>query len=297
MTTGTARLTDAATGLSGTRSASFTVRALPVFGIPDPVPFPAEGGWAAMEASLGTLKALRGYNAPSVTGTSGVPASWPGSQVSFISPHVSIPVISFKPAVAAVLAGTLDGALAAWFAKAPPGAMVSAWHEGERSAATTPASLIALHRRIYAIFKAHAPAGASYGQILETYTNYPGSQFYPLAKWVCGAASGGVNLDWYGLDAYPATTADTWATTGPPAAAAVRSVVPGAVIAITEANNSANFTAAAAAVVSFYQDAWAWAKADGCPVFLPYWGNPSSTWPPPASVISALAAINMASRG
>ena len=120
--------------------------------------------WALFQAAFGTANGYRGYN----TATIGVPTSWPGPAVT-MPPGLpaSGQIVSFRPNVAQTLAGTLDTAIAAFFATVPAGAFCTAWHEapfvGNPNPAITPSDLIALHTRLYGLFQANAPAAASYG--------------------------------------------------------------------------------------------------------------------------------------
>jgi hypothetical protein len=151
--------------------------------------------------------------------------------------------------------------------------------------------------------QAAAPPNVYYSQIIESWTQNPASRYYPaqypgatpgIAQWVCPG------LAMYGIDVYPATTGDSWASTAPQAIAAVQAAAgPDAVIGITEANFGATFMAPAAQVAQFFSDGWAWAagQTPACPVFCAYYGLAPDTWPPAPGVVTALSAINAASRG
>ena len=174
-TTDTVTLTDPVTGLSATASASYTDAApLPVFGIPSPVTNSGATSWSAITAALGTVLAERYYFTPAQN----VPAASPAPLAG-----VTKMIVSFRPTVASVLSGSLDGALAALFATVRPGDMWTAWHEGEAHV-DTPADFIAMLSHIYPIFKANAPASALFGEIHMSYTATTFSNFKPLSKWL-----------------------------------------------------------------------------------------------------------------
>ena len=136
-------------------------------------------------------------------------------------------IVSFKPAVASVLSGSLDGQLAALFATVRPGDMWTAWHEGEAHV-DTPADFIAMLSRMYPIFRANAPASALFGEIHMSYTATTFSSFKPLSKWLSCPANGGTLLDFIGIDCYPVSNSDSWATLINPVVTEVTSVIPAA---------------------------------------------------------------------
>lgn len=180
---------------------------VPVVGCPAPV-------WAVFNSSFGPVQGLRGYNTPA----QGVPALWPGPGTGVMPAQVPPPgqIVSIKPDIGQVLAGTLDTALAAYFALVPAGAFVSCWHEGELTAAAlgyTQAQVIAMHTRVYGIFGASAPAASSYGQIVAASAAFSGNAGFPLGPWTCSPANGGALLDFYGIDIGPFTQTITFADT------------------------------------------------------------------------------------
>jgi hypothetical protein len=184
------------------------IRPVPILGGPQAG---NAGPWAVFNATVGPVYGLRGYNTPA----QGVPASWPGPGTGIIPAQVppSGQVISIKPNITQVLAGTLDGALATYFASMPNGAYVTCWHEGEIAAQKlgyTQAQVIAMHTRVFGIFSANAPVASSYGQIIATYSAYSGGLGFPLGPWMCTPANGGALLDFYGVDCYPITATSTF---------------------------------------------------------------------------------------
>ena len=279
---------------------SFDIPALPVFTIPNPI----GATWTQITKALGPVAGFRGYNGPNDY-PDGVPTVFPGRKAGPIPAGVTTVVLSFKPNIAELLAGTLDWPITAWLQTFPANLTIylTAWHEGEASAGQTPANLIAMHRHMLELVILGAPPNVCYAQIVESWTQNPASRFYPaqypgappgIAQWLCPG------LAMYGIDMYPASTGETWASTAPQAVAAIQGAAgPGAVIALTEANFGANFVAPPARISQFFNDAWSWAvsQTPACPVFAPYYGNSPDTWPPAAGVISTLNAINAASVG
>jgi hypothetical protein len=272
----------------------------PVFTIPNPI---APATWSQINAALGPVAGFRGYNGPNDY-PNGVPTVFPGRKAGPVPAGVTTIVLSFKPNITALLAGSLDAAIIGWLQQFPQNLTIflTAWHEGEASAGQAPAGLIAMHQRMLTLVQAAAPANVRYAQIVESWTQNPASKYYPaqypgatpgIAQWLCPG------LPMYGIDMYPATVSDTWATTAPQAIAAVQAVAgSGAVIGITEANFGANFVAPAAQISQFFTDGWAWASSQvpSCPVFVAYYGNSPDTWPPAAGVITTLNGINAASQ-
>jgi hypothetical protein len=278
---------------------SYDTPVFPVFAIPNPI---APATWSEITTALGPVLGFRGYNGPNDY-PDGVPTAFPGRKAGPIPAGVTTVVLSFKPDIAELLAGSLDSAIIAWLQMFPTNLAIylTAWHEGEASAGQTPANLIAMHQYMLALVEANAPANVVYAQIFESWTQNSGSKYYPaqypgatpgIAQWACPG------LAMYGIDMYPPTVDDTWATTAPQAIAAIQAVAgDDAVIAITETNFGANFVAPAAQIQQFFNDGWTWASSQEppLPVYVAYYGNSPNTWPPAASVISTLNAINVAS--
>jgi hypothetical protein len=274
----------AALSAAGALAAAGTVTAAPapqepVFGLDAQT-----GTWSSVESALGvaSIAGWRAYN-----GT-GLPASYPGADAP-VPAGVTVPVVSFKPSLPISTAD--QAALATLFSHAPPGSMTTIWHEGEK-AGFTPAQIKAAHALAYSIFRAHAPATALYGQILMTYTGYSFSSHYPLSQWVA-AQSGGAPLDFYGLDWYPNSNSINAVNSITPAVTQLKSVVPAAVIAITECNyTTGSGITWTGAQDQWLRDAWAWAKSNGAITFIPYFDTAHGVpWPPPAAVITELKAI------
>jgi hypothetical protein len=261
----------------------------PVIGVPNPVNTETSDSFATISAALGGLRGCRIYEAPGQN----VPAGFPA-----VDPGCTTAVVSFRPVVADVLNGSLDAALAAYFASIPASlalVLVTAWHEGEAHV-DTPADFIAMQSHIYPIFKAHAPANAKYGEIHESYTATAYSQYRPLSKWLCCPANGGTLLDFIGIDVYPDTNAATFADTIAPVVAEVTSVIPKPTWAVCECYNNAATTGTDAQLEETFFDGWAWAQSVGALTFFPYFGNAPCFWPPSPAVVSALVAINAASK-
>lgn len=271
----------------------------PIFGIagePD-----GTNTWSSIESALGasSIAGWRGYNPPSA-GFHGVPLSWPGGAAGAIPAGVTLPVVSIKPDISMVLAGTLDTQLATWFASVPSGAVVTLWAEGEASSGQTPANIIAMHKHAYNIFKANAPAGAKYAQIFTTYTGYTGSTHYPLNQWVCSTANSGVKLDLYGFDWYPNTNTTNAVNSITPAITQFNSVADsGSSIAISETNYTTGtgitWTGTQA---QWFTDTWSWATSNNCEFYFPYFDNAHSVnWPPSSGALTELTTIYNQSTG
>jgi hypothetical protein len=265
----------------------------------------AANTWKTISADTGGLAGFRAYAAPAA----GIPAAWPGS-VGVIPATATLPVISIKPDIPTVLSGSLDAQLAAYFALVSAGAWVTLWHEGDSAAnGFTTAQIIGLHSHVYPIFKANAPATASYVQITTGYTGNPLSSHYPLSQWVCCPANGGPMLDVYGMDSYADVVADTassiWNRTMfglPGTHNGVASVAAGGQFAITETGIKSSLVAAGGeSRANWYNDSYAFAKANSMLACFTYWDAPGSTsgyaWDATdTATIAALSAINAASK-
>jgi hypothetical protein len=187
-----------------------SARPLPIFGCVQGAGYIAP--WSLFNDSVGPVYGLRGYNTPA----EGVPVIWPGQGTGPMPPGVPGPgqVISIKPNITQVLAGSLDTALTAYFALVPAGAFVTCWHEAEIAAQKlgySQSQVIAMLTRCWGLFSNAAPASASFGQIASTYSAvFSGALGYPLGPWMCTPANGGAQLDFYGMDVYPATINDNF---------------------------------------------------------------------------------------
>jgi hypothetical protein len=256
--------------------------------------------WKTISTATGGLAGFRAYAAPSA----GVPAAWPGS-AGVIPATATLPVISIKPDIPTVLSGSLDAQLAAYFALVPAGAWVTLWHEGDAAAnGFTAAQILGLHSHVYPIFTANAPATAQYVQITAGYTGNPLSSHYPLSQWVCCPANGGPLLDVYCMDSYPDLVTDTatsiWNRTMhglPGTSNGVASVATGGQFAITETGISSALVAAGGqSRASWYNDSYAFAKANSMLAFFSYWegtGSAPYAWnASDTATIAALSAIN-----
>jgi hypothetical protein len=243
-----------------------------------------------------SLAAIPGYRANN-TPAQGVPGTWPGPGASPIPSGVTTPAIGIKPggtgtvtaALTAVVAGTFDTQLAAYFAGivVPPNGKVfqTAWHEVETSGVAA-ALLIAFHSHVYPIFQANAPAGAVYGQTFTAFTANPASSHYPVPQWVCCAANGGVDLDYYAVDGYqPSGSTATPAAVFGPWLTQLQTVVPSPVIAVFETNVDVPNTDAA----TWFAQAWAWAIANQAETFMIFYG--AGTFAPDGATVTELQAI------
>ena len=245
---------------------------LPVVGTDKAAP------WQEVAAAAGGLAGFRGYNGTAAD----VPLSWPGIQAGPLAPGVTTPVISIKPDMTALLAGSLDAALAGWFAQVPDGAYVTCWHEGESLGNGFPADqILAMHARCMALFGEHAPATASYGQIFESFSATNG-RIAPFAA---------PDLDFAFADGYGRAAADTPASVFGPWLEQLRAAGVTAPVGITETNALTNRPA-------WFTAAYAWCVAEGGLVFMPFFEPGQFAWDPAdTATIAALRAILKASKG
>lgn len=240
------------------------------------------GMWSAISSATGGLAGYRGYNTPA----QGIPATWPGPGSSPVPAAASLPVISIKPDINAVLSGSLDSQLAAFAAQVPAGAMVTCWHEGETADnGYTTAQILGLHAHCYPIFKTAVP-GCLYGQIVSCYTATPASGHYPLGQWMAAG------LDFYGLDGYQSSSSNTAASIFGTAATEIAGALGSVQLAVTECNS--NIPADRPA---WFNSTWSWAQANDCLTYFTFWeaagtGSTVAWLPGDSATISALSAIN-----
>lgn len=241
--------------------------------------------WSAISSATGGLAGFRGYNTPAQA----VPTTWPGPGASPIPATASLPVISIKPSIPAVLSGSLDSQLAAFAALVPAGAMVTCWHEGEAAAnGYTTQQILGLHAHCYPIFKAAAP-GCMYGQIVTCYTATAASGHYPLGQWMAPG------LDYYGLDGYQTSSSDTAASIFGTAATQIENAIGSVQLAVIECNSNIQ-----ADRPGWFNDTWSWAQANDCLTYFSYWdaagSGTSLAWQPgDSATINTLSAINAGS--
>jgi hypothetical protein len=246
-----------------------------------------------------------GYTYPGGGGSTDAAVTWPcvSSQM---------PIVGGKIDVAGFIAGTYD---AAWInfctsiPASPAHILITLGHELEAGANTyTPTQIIQMHEHAYAIFKAHAPANARYGQCFTSFTSNPTSSHFPnqggggpsgtgCSQWMCCTANGATsNLDYYAVDAYKggisgvnadntvATTAGRWLTD-------IQTKVPSPVIAVFETNVSSG--ASDSADAAWFTDIFNnFCIPNNALVMCVFYG--SGTWNGAASplTIAALQAIN-----
>ncbi len=245
------------------------------------------GLWTAISAATAGLAGFRGYNTPG----QGVPASWPGPGANPVPAAAELPVISIKPDIGELLAGSLDRRLSAFAALVPAGAMVTCWHEGETAGnGLSAGQVLAVHERAGRIFKAASPH-CRYGQIVSCYTATSASGHYPLGQWMAPG------LDFYGLDGYQAAASHTAESVFGTAASQIRRALGPVRLAVTECNSVLR-----ARRPDWFRDTWSWARAHGCLTYFTFWygagtATPYAWLPDDSATISALARINAASKG
>jgi hypothetical protein len=216
--------------------------------------------YKAVAAAGVRLGAWRAYNPP----PSGVPAAWPGGKAG-TPPPGAVPVVSFRPAIADVLAGKLDGPLDAWFAKVPENAWVAAWAEGEGGRfGHSPEEIRGLAEYLYPRFTAAAPLTARFGQIFESWTAGPKGR--GLSQFVVP------DMDFYGVDTYadPANGLTTPAAVLGPVVSQILAAAPGSepLICVTECN-----TADVEAQPEWFSLAYRLARDTAAQLFMPYFGT------------------------
>ena len=248
-----------------------------------PQPLPIVGTnlgapWALFSSGFGPVAGFRGYNYPG----SGVPASWPG-------PNCPVPagipasgtVISIVPDITATLAGTLDAALATYFASVPAGAYVCAWAEAEINGYGSAAQNVQALTRLYGIFSANAPASASFGQIVSATSAISGNGGYPLTPWMCAPPQGGIVLDFYGMDvAFTNGTTTFGFTVSNAIATMVAAGVPqSGPWTITEVSWNPAWHGSQN---QWYSDGWSTAQAIGAIHYFEFFGSGGAAgfWPP-----------------
>jgi hypothetical protein len=291
MITGTARLTDQATGLAGKRSKTLTIA--PRFGMN----YDVEQGLPGVAAALGCglLTAAKVFNGS-------MPASYPGHVIPASVTH-PLAVIKIKLTTAAPWISAADQAgLAAVFASMPATGQpaVSINQEGDAPRfGYSGAQVAGSHATAYSIFRAHAPANAVYGQDLQTYSASSGGQGAAFPSYICCAANGQVNLPAYWLDWYPTLVTTGALASVTPAVNAIRALVPDAVLGAAECNwlagNGAYHGPGTAA--QWLADCWAYAVAERFTCFIPYYFAAHNTpWPAAGSAeMAELSSIARAS--
>lgn len=276
----TATATGFGTGLSSSLGTEFEL--LPAFGVP-------RDRWDAIAPVLGPMAAWRAYNTPKAN----IPAQFPGSGYK-VPAGVTTPVVSIRPSrtmgtstvpdVQGIVTGARDAELAAWIEQAPPGAMVSCWHETEAHI-PDPVDVTRMHLHVHELCRRIRP-DVAYGQISMTWTADKRSAHYPLTKWIAPG------MDFQGLDVYPADLGDGFTDAARDALAQITRVDPAARIAFTEVNfpaTGAAFKPPAQQVADVFTVGWKMARDVGALTFMPYYGN--IAWPPDPVVVDALRAI------
>ena len=245
---------------------------LPLFGWNSGAAWTA-GTWQTIFNAVQVGGQAVGYRAYRPGNAGPFPTTWNESLP--IPADATFAVLSWKVDINTLLNGTYDSAIRAWavscqkqWNKNPGSIFVSLWHEGDSfNPPPTSAQILGLHAHVYPIFHAAAAAVATgsgiamYGQIFsrDDLVAAPG-------QWVScpSTISGGSLLDFYGVDGYD--HGRTAATVFNPAFAAIRSVAPNAVVAITECN-----CAVQSLRVQWFRDCLTIALAQPCLMFLPFW--------------------------
>ena len=247
---------------------------LPLFGWNSGLEWTANNGmWETIFSTVQVGGQAVGYRAYRKGNAGPFPTTW--NESFNIPSQATFAVLSWKVDINTLLAGTYDKQIAQWavscqrqWNKNPGSIYVSIWHEGDSfNPPPTSAQILGLHAHVYPIFHAAAAAVATgsgvamYGQIFsrDAVTASPG-------QWVSCPAniSGGSVLDFYGVDGYDHNRSA--ATVFNNAFAAIRSVCPTAVVAITECN-----CVPQSAKVQWFTDCLSIALAQNCLFYLPFW--------------------------
>jgi hypothetical protein len=228
------------------------------------------GTWTEIRDAVGPFSGWRCYSTPD----EGVPAAWPGTSSGLPPTGATFIIASIKPDIPELLSGSLDDRVRNYVAGAAKGDWLTCEHEGETQNTSAvdghiwkPDEIKAMHAHMYKVVKAERP-DIRYGQIVGGFSATPAAKQYPLGQWIARRQNGR-RLDFYGIDDYRAAwnPKATAASTFGVAAAAIRKVVPGAVIAVNEVNSINPGRAA------FLRDVYNWAKINKCPVFFPFFGD------------------------
>jgi hypothetical protein len=218
-----------------------------------------------------TQNVLRIYNQPDED----VPAAFPGRNQTI--PPGLVGCVSFRPNVAAVIAGDLDEQLTAYFRAAPAGSLVTAWHEGNGSHGITAADFRAMHVHLANLALAVAPH-IFYGAIIDAYpVNHEGQQ---LSEWVPPA------VQFVGIDGYQGPKSSTTADDVFAECEAQLAAIPGMGPRLVTETNTADGDQAA-----WLTDVAAFAFAHNYVGYLVFTGGPagSEQMPPvPAALVDLL---------
>jgi hypothetical protein len=266
-------------GTFSTASANFTVA--PRFGFN----YDIDGGLPAVASKLG----CQPFTAAKIFNSS-MPLTYPGHSIPASVTH-PLAVIKITLTTASPWISDADRAgLAKVFASMPKtgSPMVSINQEGEAGRFNYSGAQVAgSHATAYAIFRATAPANAVYCQDLQTYSASPQGRGAAFPGYLCPG------LPLYLLDWYPTNTTTGAVASITPAFTALR-VLTDAPIGIAECNWLANNGAyhGPGTADQWLAGCWAWALANDCPIFMPYYLTAHGTpWPPDAASLSELSAI------
>ena len=242
--------------------------------------------WTTIRDAVGPFTGWRAFN------PGNIPPAYPGFGSGHPPPGADWPLMSCKPDPVQLAAGQLDTQIQAYVAGAQPGAFITFWHEDEND--MPPAVSKAMHAHAYTVVKKARP-DCFYGQIVMAYTASPLSKYYPLSQYIATRPNGH-RLDFYGIDGYRRNTSMTVASTFEAARRQIHSVVPKGVVTVTECNSLPDGRA------QWFRDVAAWADANACPTFFPfffpegYLGAGPYNWDPAdTETISVLQGIYQAS--
>lgn len=225
------------------------------------------GSFSNMLSVIPQTKLTRVYSSES-NGVNGVPATFPGNSHDSRASHM---VVSFRPDVSMLLAGSLDASIGAYMAAAPAGTYLCAYHEANlstnwfRTTGHTASDFTAAQAKLKALRDAHNP-NIKLGQILLA-----SSTANQASPWVAPG------LDWYGLDGYAGSTNKTAATVFDTAIQNILNVVPDAVLAIPETNAGQGTNAQ---WNQWFTDVFSIAHAHNMAFVLTWWGANASSTPP-----------------
>lgn len=148
------------------------------------------GSFSAIQRTIShNLTVIREYDTPEAE----IPSTFP------VYPEGVVPVQSFKPEISGFIAGDDDVRFMQLMHRAPPGAYITLWHEGERKNENHAPNLIReMHARAQELVH-KTNSKIHYGQIFTTYSSETGR----VEDWVAPG------MDFYGLDVYATAEDDT----------------------------------------------------------------------------------------
>ncbi|HEY2455599.1 MAG TPA: hypothetical protein VGI71_23890 [Scandinavium sp.] len=223
------------------------------------------------KATLPHVTVARVY-AKETEGVAGIPITWPISSGQVAS-GAAVYIISFRPNdVVGFINGAYDGPTKSWLAKLPDNTALCVYHEGNLTTNYfravingTADQFVAAHQKLQQLAN-QVNSTHTVGQVLFT-SSVPN----PNSPWITPG------LDWYGLDIYGGKNTQTFAQASDVAFQNILNVVPDAVLAVIETNDSQDTVSA---YNQFFLDGFNEAKARGMKFYMTWWGTDPTATPP-----------------